>query len=263
MSSNWLILQLISGHQCPLPQVHPSFIHRSSDTTTTDRRGSVWWIGVNKCKGVHILSSSYHHPCGQSIAVQTTWDVIRWDEHTTLHILEKDQSKHSHYGWRIIVRHKIIRIIIIIENVCLQGFRGRSSRDEWATSLTTRPSFIDERRYTKNPSIHPPIPSYCVSPDDLSSRVIKSSRQAHRIIRGRTIKVQKLSISWSISEQPLRRSFNCFCWCCPVEYAAEDFALTESQRMADGHKNPQQIWGFGWLHLNWLYLSKMLFMTHS
>lgn len=41
-------------------------------------------------------------------------------------------------------------------------------------------------------------------------------------------------------------------------------SLSQSHRgLADGYKNPQQIWGFGWLHLNWLYLSKMLFMTHS
>lgn len=142
-----------------------------------------------------------------------------------------------------------------------RGFAGGAAE----MNEPPHPSLLGHHSLTIDdiPRIHPSTqPSPATVSPDLSSRVIKSSGQAHRI-RGRTIKVQKLSISWSISEQPLRRSFNCFCWCCPVEYAAEDFALTESQRMADGYKNPQQIWGFGWLHLNWLYLSKMLFMTHS
>lgn len=70
---------------------------------------------------------------------------------------------------------------------------GAAEMNEPHPSLLGHHSLTSDE-YTKNPSIHPPIPSYCVSPD-LSSRVIKSSGQAHRIIRGRTIKVQKLSIS--------------------------------------------------------------------
>lgn len=58
---------------------------------------------------------------------------------------------------------------------------------------------------TKNPAIHP-----CPATVDLYRPVLSSQFSLRK--QGRmAIKVQKLSISWSISNQPFRRSFNCHC----------------------------------------------------
>lgn len=106
---------------------------------------------------------------------------------------------------------------------------------------------------TKNPATHPSMASYC---GPLSSRVIKSIQGG---MGGWRSKCKNCQLADQFPTSPSGGPSTATAHKSTIRVSKERQGRGSFQHYYKKNK----FGGFAWLHLNWLYLSKMLFMTYE